>query len=208
MDLHQLWLEATHVDPKPGFIRTVVDAVGHTVLIGVRVRATLRDGNAGLVGTAIVRVEDTVPVVVIVRYAVFVFEAVPVFRLVGSAVIGIEDAVLIVVGIRTAIIVLETIEILGLLGATVISVGQAVLVSVLDARGPYLLGHRVTKHAEKPVVRRPDSAGHASAATQACGEADLVVILRAGKHFERGFLPAPEPGAAEEFSDQCKPVVQ
>jgi len=84
-------------------------------------------------------------IVVQVRAAVVVLEAVEILGLVGALVDGVGDAVVVVVFVGATVVVLEAVEILGLVGTAIETIDDAVMVSVAEVRSP-AHAHETAEH--------------------------------------------------------------
>src|SRR5262249_13613565 len=110
-DLDQLvLLRAAVVVGRARIVRALVGRVGHSVLVVVRIRATVVVVEPvlglGIVGALVLDLRDSVGVVVWIRATVLVPVAVVIVRLV-RALVGLgRDAVLVVVEVGTTVLVL------------------------------------------------------------------------------------------------------
>src|SRR5262249_38088692 len=124
--------------------------------------------HAGLVGALVVDVGDAVLVVVGIRAAVGVLEAVLVLGLAWALVDPVGDAVVVGVGVRGRRCVLRGGGVLGLVGALVELVGDAVVVVVGVG-------------AAVGVLEAVEVLGHARALIDVVGDAVAVHVAGAGQ---------------------------
>ena len=85
-----------------------------------------------LVRASIIHVENPIPIIVRVRAAILVFEAIPVLCLVQAAIHLIEDPVAIVIRLGAAILVFESISVLCNCPAFIYAINNAIIVGIRD----------------------------------------------------------------------------